>query len=237
MSVLTAIAVQNTCGVKSVFPIPVEVVKEQLWTILEDIQTDCIKIGMVHSCELAKLIFKTLQQFSDIPVVFDPVMVSTSGHPLILEETIQTLKQTLIPQAELITPNLDEAAILANMPIQTLEDMQVAGEKIMQSGCKALLLKGGHLAAEQLTSLLFQKGKAVQDFTFPKIATQNTHGSGCTLSSAIASFRAQGNTLEEAVKLGMLYVQEAIEQGKDVQTGHGNGPLNHFFNPIKAKIL
>jgi hydroxymethylpyrimidine/phosphomethylpyrimidine kinase len=232
-SVLTALPVQNTCGVKSIYPIPDVVVAEQIQTILEDIFPDAIKIGMVHTSQLVQAIVKTLSSFTKIPIVFDPVMVATSGHKLIEDSTIQTIIEELFPLADIITPNLDEACILANMPINTVEDMRIAGKKIMDLGCRSVLLKGGHLTTRQLTSLYFANDGSIHEYHFEKFDTPNTHGSGCTLSSAIASYIALGNTRLDAVALGQEYVHQAILNGKDVSIGKGNGPLNHFFNPQK----
>jgi hydroxymethylpyrimidine/phosphomethylpyrimidine kinase len=230
-SVLTALPVQNTCGVRSIYPIPAAVVGQQIHTILEDIFPHAIKIGMVHTSELVEVIVNALTQYQKVPLVFDPVMVATSGHKLIEDSTIQTIIQKLFPLAAVITPNLDEAAILAGMPIHTVEDMRVAGKKIMELGCQSVLLKGGHLKTKNLVSLFFSNDGEAYEYSFEKFDTNNTHGSGCTLSSAIASYIARGEHLLDAVALGQEYVHEAIRHGKDVQTGKGNGPLNHFFNP------
>lgn len=239
-TVLTALPVQNTTGVKSIHSIPCSVVEEQLHAILDDIFPNAIKIGMVHSCELVGAIVRTLKEYPKTNLVFDPVMVATSGHKLIEDETIQAIIEQLFPLADMITPNLDEAAILAQMPIETVDDMYLAGEKIKALGCNSLLLKGGHLKSEQLTSLYFPANGKVEEYHSPKYDTRNTHGSGCTLSSAIASYIARGNDFHEAVALAQDYVQQAIFHGKDVQTGKGNGPLNHFFNPqslIKNELV
>jgi hydroxymethylpyrimidine/phosphomethylpyrimidine kinase len=230
-SVLTALPVQNTQGVRSIYPIPAEVVAEQLAAILEDIPPHAIKIGMVHTPELVRTIVAALAAYPDVPVVFDPVMVATSGHRLIEEATIQAITEHLLPRAELLTPNLDEAAILAGMAIPDVAAMHEAGRRIMTLGCRGLLLKGGHLPTAQLTSLFFAPDGSVHEFAFEKLATRNTHGSGCTLSSAVASYWALGHPLLAAVGLGQTYVHEAIAAGQAVRTGHGNGPLNHFFNP------
>lgn len=232
-SVLTALPVQNTMGVSKIYPIPYEAVKEQIEAIFEDIFPDALKIGMVHTSELVATIVETLSNYSKIPIVFDPVMVATSGHKLIEDETIQSIVSKLIPMADIITPNLDEAGILANLKIKTVEDMYLAGKKIRKLGAKNILLKGGHLKTSQLTSLFFSENDEIHEFHFEKYDTKNTHGSGCSLSSAIASYLAQGKSMLEAVTLGQNYVKEAIYHGKDVIIGKGNGPLNHFFNPQK----
>lgn len=232
-SVLTALPVQNTQGVRGIYPIPYSAVQEQIEAVMDDIFPDAIKIGMVHTAELVATIANTLKQYPQVPIVFDPVMVATSGHRLIEDPTIAAIVETLFPIASMITPNMDEAALLAGMEIKTLDDMHSAGAKILQLGCKSLLLKGGHLEGKLITSLYFQQDGTVTPFEFEKFETNNTHGSGCTLSSAIASYIAQGKGLAEAIALGQEYVHQAIYHGKDVLIGKGNGPLNHFFNPQK----
>lgn len=239
-SVLTALPVQNTTGVRSVYPIPATVVSEQIRTILDDVFPDAIKIGMVHTPELVDVIADNLENYPPVPVVFDPVMVATSGHKLIEEQTIAYMVKRLFPLADIITPNLDEAAILAAMPISSVADMYRAGDHIRTSGCRSLLLKGGHLSLPQICSLYFAADGSVQEYYSEKYDTENTHGSGCTLSSAIAAFIARGAALQDAVAQAQEYVRQAILYGKDVRTGKGNGPLNHFFNPqsmIKYELV
>lgn len=232
-SVLTALPVQNTQGVRTIYPIPVEAVADQIEAILDDIFPDAIKIGMVHTPQLVETIVSTLGKYKKVPLVFDPVMVATSGHRLIEEDTIAAITEKLFPIADVITPNMDEAAILAKMKVETLEDLYAAGKEIKKLGCRSILLKGGHQETSMITSLFYDEHEKFHSFETVKFNTNNTHGSGCTLSSAIASYLAQGKTLYDAVSLGQDYVYQAIEYGKDVQTGHGNGPLNHFFNPQK----
>lgn len=232
-SVLTALPVQNTMGVRKIYPIPVEAVADQIRAILDDIFPGAIKIGMVHTPELVETIVHTLSEYPKIPIVFDPVMVATSGHRLIESDTIATIINTLLPVADIITPNMDESAILAGMPVKTLDDMVIAGNKIRDLGCRSLLLKGGHQETEKITSLFISEDGNTYPFVTEKFNTNNTHGSGCTLSSAIAAYLSQGKPLPEAVALAQAYVFDAIKFGQDVQTGKGNGPLNHFFNPQK----
>ncbi|MFN1217332.1 bifunctional hydroxymethylpyrimidine kinase/phosphomethylpyrimidine kinase [Chryseobacterium kwangjuense] len=232
-SVLTALPVQNTQGVRKIYPIPVEAVADQIEAILDDIFLDAIKIGMVHTPQLVETIVSTLGKYKKIPIVFDPVMVATSGHRLIEEDTITAITEKLFPVADIITPNMDEAAILAKMKVETLEDLYTAGKEIKKLGCKNILLKGGHQETSTITSLFHDEHGNYHPFETVKFNTNNTHGSGCTLSSAIAVYLARGKTLFESVALGQDYVYHAIENGKDVQTGLGNGPLNHFFNPQK----
>ncbi len=232
-SVLTALPVQNTSGVRKIYPVPIEAVGDQIEAVLDDIVPLAIKIGMVHTPQLVEVIVNTLNKYPKIPVVFDPVMVATSGDQLIEEETIHTIVEKLFPIADVITPNMDEASILAGIKVKTLEDMRVAGKKILKSGCKNILLKGGHQESPTVTSLFFDEDGKEYSFETEKFVTHNTHGSGCTLSSAIAAYLARGEDLFKAVELAQQYVFEAIKNGKDVVTGHGNGPLNHFFNPLK----
>lgn len=232
-SVLTALPVQNTMGVRKIYPIPMEAVADQIEAVLNDIVPQAIKIGMVHTPLLVETIVNTFNKYPKIPIVFDPVMVATSGHRLIEEETIDTIVEKLFPMADVITPNMDEASILAGMEVKTLEDMELAGKKILRSGCKNILLKGGHQESLIVTSLFFDENGQQYSFETEKFMTNNTHGSGCTLSSAIAAYIARGEELLKAVELAQNYVFEAIKQGKDVVTGKGNGPLNHFFNPNK----
>lgn len=232
-SVLTALPVQNTMGVRKIYPIPMEAVADQIEAVLEDIVPQSIKIGMVHTSKLVETIVNTLNKYPKIPIVFDPVMVATSGHRLIEDETINTIVEKLFPLADIITPNMDEASILAGIEVKTLEDMRVAGKKILQSGCRNILLKGGHQESPTVTSIFFGDNGQKYSFETEKFITNNTHGSGCTLSSAIAAYIARGEELYQSVELAQNYVFEAIKHGKDVVTGKGNGPLNHFFNPHK----
>ncbi|WP_409149744.1 bifunctional hydroxymethylpyrimidine kinase/phosphomethylpyrimidine kinase [Sphingobacterium sp. BS-2] len=230
MNVLTALPVQNTQGVKNIFDIPVEAVKEQLDCLFEDIYPDSIKIGMVHNSKLVETISDFLKYYKG-SIVFDPVMVSTSGHRLIQEETIAAIKELLFPLAQIITPNLDEVSVLVGREISTVHAMEEVADEILSLGCNAALLKGGHLQSDILTSILIQKNQAAQYFESRRVQTKNTHGSGCSLSSAIASFLARGYHLEQSTENALMYINSAIKGSKDLVIGKGNGPLNHFFNP------
>ncbi|WP_185213813.1 bifunctional hydroxymethylpyrimidine kinase/phosphomethylpyrimidine kinase [Sphingobacterium mizutaii] len=230
MNVLTALPVQNTQGVKNIFDIPVEAVKEQLDCLFEDIYPDSIKIGMVHNSKLVETIANSLKDYKG-SIVFDPVMVSTSGHRLIHEETIAAIKELLFPIAQIITPNLDEVSVLVGREISSVQAMEEVADEILSLGCNAALLKGGHLQSDILTSILIQKNHAAQYFESKRVNTKNTHGSGCSLSSAIASFLARGYHLEQSTENALMYINSAIKGSKDLLIGKGNGPLNHFFNP------
>lgn len=235
-SALTALPVQNTRGVQKIYPVPIEAVGEQIRAIVDDIAPDAVKIGMVHSTELVEVIEREVAGAAGGRIVFDPVMVATSGHRLIEDRTIGAIVERLFPMAAVITPNMDEAAVLAGMEIETVDDMRRAGERIMTMGCRALLLKGGHLRSERLTSLFFDESGAVTELHSPRFETRNTHGSGCTLSSAIASFLARGENLLNAVRSAQEYVEGAIRTGANVTVGHGNGPLCHFHDPVRQII-
>jgi hydroxymethylpyrimidine/phosphomethylpyrimidine kinase len=230
---ITAVTVQNTLGVSGIYPIPVDVVTAQIRAVMDDLKPVAIKIGMVHSAELAIGIAGALKDYPNVPVVFDPVMVSTSGHRLIVNDTVDTLKQYLFPMAELVTPNLDEAVILAGMEIKTTPDMKEAALRIIAMGCNAVLIKGGHLEGSDLFDVYLDNKGDENIYKSTAINTINTHGTGCSLSSAIASFIALGNNLHTAILNSKNYIHQAIEQGRDVKTGEGHGPLNHFFNPQK----
>jgi len=188
---------------------------------------------MVHSAELAIGIAEALSGYPNVPVIFDPVMVASSGDRLIAGDTVETLKEYLFPIAALVTPNLDEAVILAGMDIKTTGDMKTAAARIMEYGCHAVLIKGGHLKGPDLFDVYLDKEGNERIFRSTAIDTVNTHGTGCSLSSAIASFTALGNDLNISISNSKKYIQQAIEQGKDVKTGEGHGPLNHFFDPRK----
>ncbi|WPV02042.1 bifunctional hydroxymethylpyrimidine kinase/phosphomethylpyrimidine kinase [Mucilaginibacter sp. cycad4] len=230
---ITAVTVQNTLGVSDIYPIPVDVVKAQIKAVMDDLKPLVIKIGMVHRTELAIGIAETLREYPNTPVIFDPLMAATSGRRLIADDTAEALKKHLFPRTQLITPNLDEAAILAEMKIKTLGDMKGAAKRIMQYGCKAVLIKGGHLQGPDLFDVYLDYNGDERIFRSTAIDSFNTHGTGCSLSSAIACFIALGNDLQTAIANSKNYVHQAIEQGKDVKTGEGHGPLNHFFDPQK----
>jgi len=236
---ITAITVQNTLGVSGIHPIPVAVVKAQIKAVMDDLQPNAVKIGMVHSADLAIGIAEALSAYPTVPVVFDPVMVATSGDRLIAVDTVDTLIKRLFVIADLVTPNINEAAILARMEIKTVSDMKEAAFKIMQYGCKAVLVKGGHLLGPELFDIYLDQDGVERVFKSSAIDSRNTHGTGCSLSSAIASYIALGNDLQTSILNGKNYIHQAIDQGREVTTGGGQGPLNHFFDPqklVKIKI-
>ena len=234
-SAITALTVQNTLGVQKLHKLPAELVQDQIMAVMEDIQCAAIKIGMIHSHSLTEAIALTLIKYT-VPIIFDPVMVASSGDLLLEADAIDTLKKVLFPLCTLVTPNLDEASVLTSIEIRSLKDMENAARCLIEEGCQAVLIKGGHLKGTELFDLyLDQQGKQ-HVFRSKWINTKNTHGTGCTLSSAIAAYMARGFHLLTAIEKARLYVHSAIESGKNVKTGKGHGPLNHSFDPEKMNI-
>lgn len=231
-NVLTALPVQNTQGVRTIYDIPTSAVADQIKAIFDDIYPDAIKIGMVHSVELVECIHHYLRDYHG-PIVFDPVMVSTSGHQLIQDNTVAACKELLFPLATVITPNMDELGVLVGKEIMHVADMESAGKTLLSLKCNSVLAKGGHLQESILTNLLIQPNNNIERYQTPKIDTENTHGSGCSLSSAIATYLAIGHHLEQSVEQAIHYIYRAIAEAKDLKIGQGNGPLNHFFEPQK----
>jgi hydroxymethylpyrimidine/phosphomethylpyrimidine kinase len=236
-SVITAITAQNTLGVTAIHPVPPEIVEKQLQAVLSDIGADAVKIGMLHSEEIIETVANALKTFGLQKIVLDPVMVATSGDKLIEDNTVDALVGNLFPLAEIITPNIPEAEILTGMKITTRDDMTGSALKLLENGSRSVLLKGGHLNGDVLYDIYVHENEQNQIRIFDNkyIHTNNVHGTGCTLSSAIASFMAQGVETEPAVEMAILYLQGAIKHGMNYRTGHGNGPVNHFFNPQKLK--
>lgn len=233
---ITAVTAQNTTGVRAIHTVPPEIVRQQIEAVMEDIRPDAVKIGMINDAETAEVIAGCLQRYRPRFVVFDPVMVSTSGHRLIKEEAIHTLVSRLMPLATLITPNLGEAEILTGRRVARIDEMEAAAAHLLTLGCKAVLLKGGHLEGGEMCDVLRTAGDPhPRLFTARKIESPNTHGTGCTLSSAIATLLALGTNLPRAIGQAKAYVTAGIDAGKDVHIGQGHGPLNHFHAPVPLK--
>ncbi|MCC8143046.1 MAG: bifunctional hydroxymethylpyrimidine kinase/phosphomethylpyrimidine kinase [Tannerellaceae bacterium] len=230
-SAITAITAQNTQGVRGIQTVEPEIVKEQISAVFEDIKVDAIKLGMLHNRQAAQLVADSIDRYNPAHVVLDPVMISTSGSKLIDDEAIETIIRELFPRASLITPNTTEAGFLTGVAIHSLADMEPAARKLLSLGCKAVLIKGWHLEGEEKIDILYTTTHEPIKLTAETVHTANTHGTGCSLSSAIASFLALGNRLPEAVRLGKEYITLALEAGKDVRSGKGHGPVNHFFAP------
>ena len=248
MTAITAITAQNTCGVQGIHAIPPEMLRQQIDAVVSDIGVDAVKIGMLHDPEVVHIVAQDIRQYRFKHIVLDPVMVATSGDALIARETIAVLVDELFPLVSVITPNLDEASLLLARPIQYVDELTTAAQDLHALGAPAVLLKGGHLAEQpdgnsngaQVTDvLLYAQDGAIhtQTYTSPRIISRNTHGTGCTLSSAIACHLALGESLPDAVAKARAYIVQAIEQGKDVQTGLGHGSLNHGFAPVAMRVL
>jgi hydroxymethylpyrimidine/phosphomethylpyrimidine kinase len=236
-SVITAVTAQNTLGVRSVHGIPATIIKDQLQAVLDDIAPVAIKIGMINRAEVVDVIETELKSYAaDVPVILDPVMVATSGHKLIAPDTVEQLIDKLFPLVSLVTPNIDEAIILSGQEINNLDDMVAAGKKIIEKGAKAVLVKGGHLIGPVIYDVFIYGKDAPVVLESAVIASKNLHGTGCTLSSAIAAEMAKGNNLLSAIKNAKNYISQALQAGSEVKTGGGNGPLNHFFEPLKLII-
>ena len=247
-SAITAITVQNTLGVEAVHAVPLEILEGQIDAVLSDIGADAIKIGMLHSAEVVNLVADKIKQYRIRNVVLDPVMVSTSGHRLIEEGAIEVIKSRLIPLARVITPNIPEAEILSGRKISSEEDFPTVA-KILASRSNdtqttspvgasdskkerqvSVLLKAGHLSGDDLVDYFFnaEDGTTTQ-LPSKRVYTRNTHGTGCTLSSAFAAALARGEDLTSAAISAKKYIEQAIISGAEYEIGHGHGPVNHFF--------
>ncbi len=229
MSAVTAVVDEDTVRVMGVHPIPVEFVCGQIRTVVEDIGVDAVKIGMLHSSELIMGVRDTLARYDIRNIVLDPVMVATSGDPLLQHEAVRTLRDELVPRARIITPNIPEAEILLGRKIESQEELPECARELSQGGRVSVLLKAGHLHDEELIDILYNAETAE---TVPlrsrRLATRNTHGTGCTLSSAVAAFLAHGYSLTEAVIRAKEYIVRAIGAGAEYEIGHGHGPVHHF---------
>lgn len=232
MSAITALTAQNTLGVQGIHAVPPEFLKAQIQSVVEDIGVDALKIGMLHEPAVVEVVAWAIDHYKLTRVVLDPVMVATSGDRLMASETVQVLVRELFPRASVITPNLDEAALLLGHEITDADALHQAAQDLLAMGAQAVLLKGGHLAGDEVVDLLVQAHGASRRLASPRIASQNVHGTGCTLSSAMAAYLALGHDLSESVALARTFILGAIAHGADVKTGHGHGPLNHGFLPV-----
>ncbi|MEN0037152.1 MAG: bifunctional hydroxymethylpyrimidine kinase/phosphomethylpyrimidine kinase [Cellvibrio sp.] len=229
-SALSSLTAQNTLGVQGVLPIPPEFVQQQIQSVLTDINVGAIKTGMLATADIIAAVAESLSAYPQIPFVLDPVMVATSGDRLLAENAIQTLIEKLMPLATLITPNLHEAAVLLNLPVATnREQMQKQGEQLLRMGTKAVLMKGGHTDGENATDLLIT-ANGVEAFSALRLSTRNTHGTGCTLASAIAAGLAKKLSLNESVKQAKEYLHNALIHSEKLKIGQGAGPVHHFYS-------
>ena len=230
-SAITALTAQNTKGVQSWIASPDEFVAAQIVSVTSDLDVDAIKIGMLGNAEIVGAIAGTLaslRELPEVPVIVDPVMIAASGDPLISENTVEAMCEQLLPLADLVTPNLMEAAKFLDEPVAEDEDAMVGqAERLYESGMRAVLLKGGHLPGDTAVDILFDG--EVSRYAAPKVKTENTHGTGCTLSSAIAAEMAKGASLHDAVGLAKDYLTGAIKAADDIMIGYGKGPVHHFY--------
>jgi hydroxymethylpyrimidine/phosphomethylpyrimidine kinase len=236
MTAITALTAQNTQGVRSIHGVPLPHLADQIDAVIEDIGADAVKIGMLHSAETVSTVAAAIRRHALTRVVLDPVMVATSGAKLIDNAAIAVLVRELFPLATVVTPNLDEAALLVGEPLHSEADMEAAARQLIERGANAVLLKGGHLAGDTVSDLLLVRDAPPLWMRAPRIATPNTHGTGCTLSSAIASFLALDCALPDAVHRAREYIRGALEAGANVRTGAGSGPLNHSYAPLPMKL-
>ncbi|MDX2158901.1 MAG: bifunctional hydroxymethylpyrimidine kinase/phosphomethylpyrimidine kinase [Hyphomicrobiaceae bacterium] len=228
-SVITALTAQNTTGVQAVHAVPADFVMAQMTSVLDDLEVRAVKTGMLADADIIRAVADGLGRRPGIPLVVDPVMVATSGDPLLRPDAVATMKAVLIPRALLITPNLPEAAALTGTPLATTEVEAAAQLSALgRLGAGAVLLKGGHGAGDEAVDLL-QIGTSVIRLAGPRIATVNTHGTGCTLSAAITAGLADGADLETAVRRAKAWLGEAIAAGAGQRIGHGHGPVDHLF--------
>ena len=248
-SAITAITVQNTLGVEAVHPVPLDILEGQIDAVLSDIGADAIKIGMLHSAEVVNLVADKIEKYGIRNVVLDPVMVSTSGHKLIEDSAIEVIKSRLIPLARVITPNIPEAEILAGCKISSKEDFPDVGKILSNCGVHSesaettgdvksakaegtvsVLLKAGHLTGDDLVDYFFNsEDGTITQLQSKRVYTRNTHGTGCTLSSAFAAALARGEDLTSAAISAKKYIEQAIISGAEYKIGNGHGPVNHFF--------
>lgn len=232
-SALTAVTAQNTLGVHGVYPIEAAGVTAQIQAVLDDFSVGAVKTGMLFSADIIEAVAVSLRNNGCPPLVIDPVMIAKGGASLLKDEAVTALKAHLLPLATLVTPNIPEAEVLADMTIQSTADYEEAANRILSSGAKAVILKGGHSNDAQFAEDFFF-GADGYSFTIKseRIATKDTHGTGCTFSAAITAFISQGKSLQEAVREAKVFIQAAISDG--LQLGGGHGPTNHWaYNRLK----
>ena len=230
LSVITALTAQNTVGVSAIHGVPTQFVRQQMEAVLTDIGADAVKIGMLFSPELIVTVAEQLKKFAITNIVLDPVMIAQSGDKLLQDAAIDALKKHLIPMARIITPNLPEASVLLGREITSMDMVYDAAKELCALGCANVLIKGGHLGGEDSDDCLYLGERDEMIFLFAKrIATQNNHGTGCTLSSAIAAGLAQGDTLISAVRKAKQYITGALAAGAAYSIGQGHGPVHHFY--------
>ena len=237
MSAITALTAQNTLGVRAIHAVPPDFLRAQIDAVVEDIGVDAVKVGMLHSAEVVGCVARAIDAHRLAPVVVDPVMIATSGARLLADDAVRSVIDELFPRAALVTPNLDEAGFLTGRTLRGDDDIRAAAERLLALGAPAVLLKGGHLPGDTVSDLLATRDGRRTWLCAPRIASANTHGTGCTLSAAIAARLALGDTLDDAVRAAHGYVRRALAAGAAVRTGGGSGPLNHGVAPEPMRRL
>lgn len=237
MSAITALTAQNTTGVRAIHAIPPQMLRDQIDAVIEDIGVDAVKIGMLHAPEIVQVVADAIDRHQLRQVILDPVMIATSGAVLIENEAVQALVQQLFPRVHLITPNLDEAGFLVGHALENESDMESASNQLLGLGARAVLIKGGHLSGDTVADLFVNSQGHKWWLRAPRIHSPNTHGTGCTLSSAIAAHLALGDPIEQAIEKSHAYIRQALQAGAHVRTGSGSGPLNHISAPVPMHIL
>ncbi|MBK5074491.1 bifunctional hydroxymethylpyrimidine kinase/phosphomethylpyrimidine kinase [Budviciaceae bacterium CWB-B4] len=227
-SVMTALVAQNTRGVQSVYRIEPDFVAAQLSSVLDDVRIDSAKIGMLAESDIVQVVAESLKRYSIPYVVLDTVMVAKSGDPLLAPEAVEAIRRQLLPIVSLITPNLPEAAALLDCPVAISEaEMLEQGKALLGMGCPAVLMKGGHLSEAESPDWLITPQQTLR-FSAPRIATKHTHGTGCTLSAALAALRPRCDSWEQTIQLAKDYLQQALIMADSLEVGHGIGPVHHF---------
>ena len=234
-SVITAVTVQNTMGVSAVHAVPPEIVAGQIRAVMDDIRPQAVKVGMVNDINTIKTIADTLAEYDIEHLVVDPVMVATSGARLMQDDAVGVFIRKLMPIATLLTPNVPEAEVLSGISINDKSSMDNAARIIQDKGCQSLLIKGGHIEGRKIDRLYTSMGRE-REYEAANVATRNTHGTGCTLSSAITSYLAMGYAIGEAIAAAKEWLTGALIAGANVEIGSGHGPVNHFYNPQKTII-
>lgn len=238
-SAITAVTAQNTLGVTALHPVPPDVIAAQIKAVMDDIKPTAIKIGMLPNLESVEVVAKTLRDYRNIPIIVDPVMISSTGASLTTATAISAMCKELFPIASLLTPNRLEAAVFTGIAINNIEEMKIAAHQLLKHGSYAVLVKGGHLHESNIIHQYADCDNVQFEIQSSYIRSNNTHGTGCTLSAAICAYIAKGETMKAAIQLAEKFVNKAIKEGRTVKTGKGNGPLNHFFQPqpsLRTKI-
>lgn len=229
-SVITNVTAQNTCGVQAIHTLPRNIIEAQLRAVLDDLNITCVKIGMLNTLSTVVLVSEILKEYRPKHIILDPVMISSSGKPLLEKSAVSALTAELFPIATLVTPNIPEAAALLNQsPANSVKSMHQTIKALDSFGAQSTLLKGGHLEGDQCVDILLDNDK-LYEFPQTKITTNNTHGTGCTLSSAITAYLALGLSVPEAVSSANIYLHKAIKQADILKVGKGSGPVHHFHN-------